>query len=70
MAQWLAPGPIVVGVYLPYAFDLSGIALGAVIVLTMALRPSGVMGENQIEDFVFEKLAETVNGMQSHDPQT
>lgn len=46
MAQWLEPGQIIVGVYLPYAFDLSGIALGAVIVLTMALRPSGVMGEN------------------------
>jgi len=48
--RWLATGPVVLGLDLPEALGLSGIALGAVIVLTMGLRPSGIMGNFEIED--------------------
>jgi|TARA_B100000497_G_scaffold114013_1_gene136269 branched-chain amino acid transport system permease protein len=54
MVRWLETGPIVLGVDLPEVLGLSGIALGAVIVLTMALRPSGIMGETEIEDLVLK----------------
>ena len=54
MVRWLATGLIILGVDLPEALGLPGIALGAVIVFTMDLRPSGVMGENEIEDFVLK----------------
>lgn len=50
----LKTGPIILGVDLPEALGLSGIVLGAAIVFTMALLPSGVMGENEIEDFVLK----------------
>ena len=54
MVRILETGSIVLGVDLPKALDLSGIALGAVIVFTVALRPSGVLGKNEIEDFVLK----------------
>ena len=54
MVRWLETGPIVLGVDLPEVLGLSGIALGAVIVFTMALRPSGIMGETEIEDLVLK----------------
>lgn len=52
--RWLETGPLLLGIDLPEALGLSGIALGAVIVLTMALRPGGIMGEREIEDFVLK----------------
>lgn len=55
MVRWLETGPILLGIDLPEALGLSGIALGAVIVFTMALRPSGIMGEHEIEDLVLKK---------------
>lgn len=54
MVRWLETGPEVLGIDLPEVLGLSGIALGAVIVLTMALRPRGIMGETEIEDFVLK----------------
>ena len=53
--RWLETGPVVLGIDLPEALGLSGITLGAVIVLTMALRPGGIMGDREIEDLVFSK---------------
>ena len=50
--RWLETGPEVLGLDLPEALGLSGIALGTVIVLTMALRPGGIMGDREIEDLV------------------
>lgn len=47
--RFLETGPEVFGVKLPELLGLSGIALGVVIVLTMALRPSGIMGNTEIE---------------------
>jgi branched-chain amino acid transport system permease protein len=55
MVRWLETGPVLLGIDLPEALGLSGIALGAVIVFTMALRPSGIMGEYEIEDLVLKK---------------
>ena len=55
MVRWLETGPVFLGIDLPEALGLSGIALGVVIVFTMALRPSGIMGEHEIEDLVLKK---------------
>jgi branched-chain amino acid transport system permease protein len=55
MVRWLETGPVLLGIDLPEALGLSGIALGAVIVFTMALRPSGIMGEHEIEDLVLKE---------------
>lgn len=38
------------GIDLPEALGLSGIALGAVIMLTMAFSPTGIMGNREIEE--------------------
>jgi len=51
--RWLETGPVVLGFDLPEALGLSGIALGVVIVATMALRPGGIMGNNEIDDVIF-----------------
>ena len=48
--RYIETGPVVLGIDLPEALGLSGIALGTVIVLTMALRPTGIMGNSEIED--------------------
>ena len=48
--RFLETGPVVLGIDLPEVLGLSGIALGAVIVLTMALRPTGIMGNREIEE--------------------
>jgi len=45
---------MLIGIDLPEALGLSGITLGAVIVLTMALRPGGIMGEREIEDLILK----------------
>lgn len=55
MVRWLETGPVLLGIDLPEALGLSGIALGAVIVFTMALRPSGIMGEHEIEDLILKE---------------
>jgi len=52
--RWLETGPMLIGIDLPEALGLSGITLGAVIVLTMALRPGGIMGEREIEDLILK----------------
>ncbi|MEM1360767.1 MAG: branched-chain amino acid ABC transporter permease [Pseudomonadota bacterium] len=53
--RWLETGPAVWGIDLPEVLGLSGVMLGTVIVLTMALRPAGIMGDREIEDLVFRK---------------
>jgi len=34
---------------------LSGVLLGSVIVLIMALLPGGIMGDREIEDFILKE---------------
>ena len=53
--RWIETGPEVLGIDLPEVLGLSGIALGAVIVLTMTLRPGGIMGNNEIEDVLLKR---------------
>jgi len=53
--RWLETGPEVMGIDLPEALGLSGLALGTVIVLTMALRPGGIMGDREVEDLVLRR---------------
>ena len=52
--RWLETGPTVIGIDLPEVLGLSGVVLGTVIVLTMALRPGGIMGDREIEDLVLK----------------
>ena len=53
--RWIETGPEIVGLDLPEVLGLSGVVLGAVIVLTMALRPGGIMGDHEIEEFILRK---------------
>ena len=53
--RWLETGPTLIGISLPEVLGLSGITLGAVIVLTMGFRPLGIMGDREIEDFILKK---------------
>jgi len=46
----LENGPEIAGVQLPTLFGLSGLALGAVIVGCMMLRPSGIMGNRELDE--------------------
>ena len=55
VVRWLETGPVVVGIDLPEVLGLSGVMLGLVIVLTMALRPVGVMGDREIEELFLRK---------------
>ncbi len=52
VVRWLETGPVIVGIDFPEVLGLSGVMLGLVIVLTMALRPVGVMGDREIEELV------------------
>ena len=52
--RWLETGPTVIGIDLPEVLGLSGVVLGTVIVLIMALRPGGIMGDREIEDLVLK----------------
>ena len=53
--RWLETGPTVLGIDLPEVLGLSGVALGAVIVLTMALRPGGIMGDREIDELILKR---------------
>lgn len=46
----LESGPTVLGIDLPEMFGLTGFFLGAVIVLSLAFRPSGLMGNDEWEE--------------------
>lgn len=47
--RFIETGPEMLGIKLPEMLGLSGIALGMIIVVTMALRPGGIMGNTEIE---------------------
>ncbi|MEM8731641.1 MAG: branched-chain amino acid ABC transporter permease [Pseudomonadota bacterium] len=55
VVRWLETGPAIAGIDLPEVLGLSGVVLGLVIVLTMALRPTGIMGDSEIEDLVLRR---------------
>jgi branched-chain amino acid transport system permease protein len=49
----LENGPMFFGFQMPTLYGLSGLSLGAVIVLFMMLRPSGIMGTREFDDILF-----------------
>jgi branched-chain amino acid transport system permease protein len=51
----LENGPSLFGFQLPTLYGLSGLALGAVIVIGMVLRPSGIMGTREFDDILFPR---------------
>lgn len=48
--RFFESGPAVGGMKLPEMFGLTGFFLGAIIVLSMTFRPSGLMGSDEIDD--------------------
>lgn len=46
----LETGPVIFGIDLPGLLGLSGIALGVIIVLFMAMRPEGIMGYEELDE--------------------
>lgn len=50
LMRFLESGPVVAGLQLPEMFGLTGFFLGLVIVLSMAFRPSGLLGSDEIDD--------------------
>jgi branched-chain amino acid transport system permease protein len=51
LVRGLENGPEVFGVQLPTMFGLTGFFLGAVIVLVLAFRPDGILGNDEFEDY-------------------
>lgn len=52
VVRWLETGPDIVGVKLPQMLGLSGLLLGAVIVVVMAFLPKGLVENREIEDLL------------------
>ena len=48
--RMLENGPIIFGLELPTMFGLTGFFLGAIIVVTLAVRPDGILGNEEFED--------------------
>lgn len=48
--RYFESGPALLGIQLPQMLGLTGFFLGIVIVLSMAFRPSGLMGADEIDD--------------------
>lgn len=51
----LENGPIVIGIDLPEMFGLTGFYLGAIIVGFMALRPEGLVGDDELDEIVMQR---------------
>jgi branched-chain amino acid transport system permease protein len=48
--RFLENGPELLGFKLPQMFGLTGFFLGAIIVLFMALRPEGLVGDDEVDE--------------------
>lgn len=48
--RYLESGPLVAGIKLPEMFGLTGFFLGLIIVVCMTFRPSGLLGDYEIDD--------------------
>ena len=55
LVRVLETGPEVLGVKLPQMLGLSGLLLGLVIVVVMAFKPDGLMGNREIEDIILPR---------------
>lgn len=50
LMRWLESAPVIFGGKLPQVFGLTGFFLGIVIVLFMALRPDGLVGDEEFDE--------------------
>lgn len=55
MVRVMETGPTLLGIKFPQMLGLSGLLLGVVIVVVMAFKPDGLMGNREIEDLVLRK---------------
>jgi branched-chain amino acid transport system permease protein len=68
--RMLENGPQILGFRLPTMYGLSGLALGGVIVICMAFRPSGVMGNVEFDDIFFRLIGRLKKkGLKYYDPR-
>jgi len=71
--RMLENGPQILGIKLPTMYGLSGLALGVVIVICMAFRPSGVMGNAEFDDILFRlvrRFKKNVKTMSINNPHS
>jgi branched-chain amino acid transport system permease protein len=52
LMRWLESAPVIFGGKMPQIFGLTGFFLGLVIVLFMALRPDGLVGDEEFDEMV------------------
>ncbi|MBM3482834.1 MAG: branched-chain amino acid ABC transporter permease [Alphaproteobacteria bacterium] len=50
LMRWLEGAPVIFGAKMPQIFGLTGFFLGVVIVLFMALRPDGLVGDEELDE--------------------
>ncbi|WP_252737474.1 hypothetical protein [Citreicella sp. C3M06] len=60
--RWLEAGPEIAGLQLPQVLALSGLMLGVVIVAVMALLPSGLIGNLEIEELLRRRKRRSSSG--------
>jgi branched-chain amino acid transport system permease protein len=53
LMRYLEGGPDLFGVVLPRLFGLPQVFLGATIVIVMAIRPDGIMGDRELDELIF-----------------
>jgi len=58
LMRYLENGPEIFGLDLPEMFGLTGFFLGAIIVLFMALRPSGLVGDEELDELMARRRRE------------
>lgn len=56
--RYLENGPAILGVQLPQMLGLTGFFLGTIIVLFMALRPEGLVGDEELDEILERRLRE------------
>jgi branched-chain amino acid transport system permease protein len=58
LMRYLENGPEIAGLDLPEMFGLTGFFLGAIIVGFMALRPEGLVGDDELDEILFRRSVE------------
>jgi len=58
LMRYLENGPEIFGLDLPDMLGLTGFFLGGIIVLFMALRPSGLVGDEELDEFIARRRRE------------
>jgi len=58
LMRYFENGPEIFGLDLPEMLGLTGFFLGGIIVLFMALRPSGLVGDEELDEFIARRRRE------------